>query len=79
MKTQEFLQNVHNVCDYMKKMNDETFNVIILVLYVDDMFILANVDECKSELKFTFKMSDIGESKRILNMDIHRDFENKIL
>ncbi|OAE35430.1 hypothetical protein AXG93_2587s1450 [Marchantia polymorpha subsp. ruderalis] len=51
MKAQGFLRSVYDPCVYMKKVNDETFNLIILVLYVDDMLILAknqsDVDECK--------------------------------
>lgn len=51
----------------MKKVNDETFNLIILILYVDDMLILAknqsDVDECKSQLKFAFKMKNMNEQR----------------
>ncbi|OAE22853.1 hypothetical protein AXG93_4703s1030 [Marchantia polymorpha subsp. ruderalis] len=83
MKAQGFLRSVYDPCVYMKKVNDETFNLIILVLYVDDMLILAknqsDVDECKSKLKSAFKMKDMGESKRILGMEIHRDHEQKRL
>lgn len=67
----------------MKKMNDETLNLIILILYVDNMLILAknqsDVDECKYQLKSAFKMKHIGESKRILGMDVYRNFEHKKL
>ncbi|OAE33501.1 hypothetical protein AXG93_1467s1030 [Marchantia polymorpha subsp. ruderalis] len=63
--------------------NDETFNLIILVLCVDDMFIWAknqsDVDECKSKLKSAFKMNELRESKRILGMEINRDHEQKRL
>ncbi|OAE29694.1 hypothetical protein AXG93_509s1470 [Marchantia polymorpha subsp. ruderalis] len=83
MKAQGFFWSVYDPCVYMKKVNDETFNLIILVLYVDDMLILAknqsDVDECKSKLKSAFKMKDMGESKRILGMEIHRDHEQKKL
>ncbi|OAE18442.1 hypothetical protein AXG93_2376s1010 [Marchantia polymorpha subsp. ruderalis] len=67
----------------IRLVNDETFNLIILVLYVDDMLILAknqsDVDECKSKLKSAFKIKDMAESKRILGMEIHRDHEQKRL
>lgn len=39
MKAQGFLRSVYDL--YMKKVNDETFNLIILIFYVDDMLILA--------------------------------------
>ncbi|OAE26759.1 hypothetical protein AXG93_1129s1070 [Marchantia polymorpha subsp. ruderalis] len=83
MKAQGFLRSVYDPCVYMKKVNDETFNLIILVLYVDDMLILAknqsDVDECKSKWKSAFKMKDMGESKRILGMEIHGNHEQKRL
>lgn len=81
MKAQGFLGSVYDTCVYTKKVDDETFNLIILVLYVDDMLILAknqsDVDECKSQLKSAFKMKDMVDSRRILGMDIYRDFEQK--
>lgn len=67
----------------MKKTNDYTFNLIILILYIDDMLIQSrnqsDVDECKSQLKSAFKMKDMKESKRILCMEIHRDLEQSSL
>lgn len=41
MKTQGFSRSVYDTCVYVKKLNDEIFNLIILVFYVDDMLILA--------------------------------------
>ncbi|OAE35371.1 hypothetical protein AXG93_464s1030 [Marchantia polymorpha subsp. ruderalis] len=53
MKAQRILQSVYDPSVYMKKVNDETFNLIILILYVNDMLILAknqsDVDECKTQ------------------------------
>lgn len=67
----------------MKKMNDKTFDLIILIIYVDDVLILvkkqSNVDKCKNELKSTFKMKEMEESKSILAIDIHRNFEKNRL
>lgn len=83
MKAQGFLRSMYDSCVYMKNVNDETFNLIILVLYVDDMLILAknqfDVDECKSKLNSAFKMKDMRKSKRILGMEMHRDLEQKSL
>lgn len=78
-----FSQSVYDPYVYMKKVNDERFNLIIWVLYVDDMFILvknqSDVDECMSLLKFASKMKYMKESKRILGISIHRNFEEKKL
>lgn len=83
MKEQGFLWSVYDPCVYMKKVNDETFNLIILVLYVDDMLILPknqfDVYECKSKLKSAFKMKHMEESKKIYCMEIHRDLKQKRL
>lgn len=83
MKTQDFSRSVYDNCVYMKKVNDKIFNFIILVLYVDDMLILAknksDVDKCKNMLKCAFKMKDLGESKRILGMNIYKDLLKKRL
>lgn len=83
MKSQDFLRSVYDTCVYVKNVNDETFTLIILVFYVDDMLILAKnhsyVDECKSSLKFSFNMKHMRNSKNILGMYVHRDFEQKSL
>lgn len=47
----------------MKKVNNEIFNLIILVFYIDNMLILAenqsDVDKCKYQLKYAFEMQDL--------------------
>lgn len=72
MHSQEFLQSVYDHCVYLKKILDATFGLIILVLYVDDMFIIAPrrsyVDKLKDELSSTFSTKDICQVKKILGM-----------
>ena len=64
----------------MKRVSNEIFGFVILVLYVDDMLIAARdrseVDKLKSLLSSEFRMKDLGTAKRILGMEIHRDLEN---
>lgn len=59
------------------------FNLIILVVNVDNMLIFSknqsDVDECKNQLKSAFKMKDMEKSKTILIIDIYRDFRKKKL
>lgn len=83
MKTQGFSRSVYDFLIYIKQMNDEIFNFIILILYADDVLILAknqsNFKKCKNKLKFAFKMKDLEELKRILCMEIHRNLMKKRL
>ena len=83
MKTLGYSRSVHDPCVYMKKVSNATFGYIILVLYVDDMLILAkersDIEKCKKQLNSAFKMKDLGTAKRILGMDIHRDLKTSNL
>ena len=50
---------------------------IIIALYVDDMLIVARdkqeIGKVKSQLSAEFEMKDLGEAKKILDMEIVRD------
>lgn len=50
---------------------------VLLILYVDDMLIAGNdrekLDEIKNKLKEVFKMTDLGEPKVFLGMNIERN------
>ena len=50
---------------------------MILVLYVDDMLItrksMVEINRLKAQLARTFDMKDLGETKLILGMEIHKD------
>ena len=63
----------------MRILNDDSF--IFLLLYVDDMLIVGNhlsyVNELKSLLSKEFEIYDLGPTKKILGMDIHKDRRSK--
>ena len=52
-------------------------NMIILMLYVDDMLIacgdISKINELKGMLSSEFYMKDLGAAKKILGMEIKRD------
>jgi len=62
----------YDSCVYFKKNDDPTY----LLLYVDDMLIVARdktyVQKLKAQLKKEFNMKDLGEDK-ILGMKITQD------
>ena len=66
----------YDCCVYVKSLdNDSSF--IFLLLYVDDMLIvtksMVKVNKLKSLLSKEFDMKDLGATKKILGMEIHRD------
>lgn len=81
MKAQVFSRNVYDSCFYMKKLNNDIFNFINLILYVNDMLILAknqcNADRYWIQLKFIFEMKNIDKFKIILGMYIHKNLMKK--
>ena len=57
---------------YFKQNDDLTY----LLLYVDDMLITRNkthVQKLKAQLKKEFDIKELGEVKKILDMEITRD------
>ena len=62
-------------CVYFRKLQDGSF--IYLLLYVDDMLIASKnqgeICRLKAQLSKEFKMKDLGEAKKILDMEIARD------
>ena len=65
----------YDCCVYVKSLDDDSF--IFLLLYVDDMLIVTKsmieVNKLKSLLSKEFDMKDLGTTKKILGMKIHRD------
>jgi hypothetical protein len=63
---------------YFKKLENGIF--IILVFYVDDMLVtrknMVEINMLKAQLARTFDMKDLGATKQILGMEIHRDKKN---
>ena len=53
---------------------------IILVFYVDDMLIVSenmdDINRSKAQMAKTFDMKDLGATKQILGIEIHRDKRN---
>ena len=56
---------------------------VIVLLYVDDILITGNcedkINETKRNLCRAFKMKDLGEPKRFLDIEISRDRKNNVL
>ena len=66
----------YDCCVYVKSLDDD-LSFIFLLLYVDDMLIAAKsmfeVNNLKSLLSKEFDIKDLGATKKILGMEIHRD------
>ncbi|KAL2631606.1 hypothetical protein R1flu_016292 [Riccia fluitans] len=65
---------------YLKRVNNEIFGLVILILYVDDILIAAKdqseVEKLKAHLSAEFSMKDLCPAKNILGMEIHRDVKD---
>ena len=65
-----------NHCIYYKKFEKDD-DIIIMLLYVDDMLVIGpnkdRVQELKAQLAREFDMKDLGPANKILGMQIHRD------
>ena len=65
----------YDCCVYVRSLDDDSF--IFLLLYVDDMLIVANhwddVNDLKAKLSREFDMKDLGAANKILGMEIIRD------
>jgi len=63
----------YDSCAYFKQSDNPTY----LLLYVDDMLIVAknktHIQKLRAQLKKEFEMKDLGETKKILGMEITRD------
>ena len=66
----------YDCCVYVKSLDDDS-SFTFLLLYVDDMLIvvksMVEVNKLKSLLSKEFDMKDLGATKKILGMEIHRD------
>ncbi len=67
-------------CLYVRHRSSE---VLIIVLYVDDLLIAGNsrfsIDSVKKEFSANFKMKDLGEATEFLGIEISRDREKRTL
>jgi hypothetical protein len=78
MVSLNFTRSEYDHCVYLKKLENGMF--IILVLYFDDMFVasksMVKINKLKAHLARIFDMKDLGETKKILGMEIHRYGKN---
>jgi len=76
-----FQRSNYDVCLYYK--GDGGKNSLYLVLYVDDMLLAScnktEIDDIKCMLKSEFDMKDLGQAKKILDMQILRDRNKDML
>ena len=70
MKRSKFIRSAHDPCVYFN-------NSLYLKLYVDDILIVGKnkkeIAHIKSMLKLEFEMTDLGEAKKILGIEIRRN------
>jgi len=70
-----YSKSSYDNCVYFQKTSDWSF--IYLLLYVDDMLIVARdkslVNKLKVQLSSEFDMKDLGPAKKILRMEINKD------
>ena len=68
-------------CAYFKRLENGCY--IILLLYVDDMFVAGNnmqdINVLKNKLSNSFAMKDLGATNKILGMRIKRGMKNRKL
>ena len=72
---QDYSKSQYHNCVYYKKCSNGSF--VYLLLYVDDMLIVAHnissINELKTQLSNEFEMKHLGGAKKILDIEIHRD------
>ena len=70
-----YTRSLYDPCVYFRKLPSGEY--LYLLLYVDDILIIfksrSSIDKLKVQLSFEFKMKDLEEVRRILNMKIERD------
>ena len=76
-----YSRSEYDNCVYHRKLSDGS--LVYLLLYVNDMFIatknLVEINRLKTQLSGEFEMKDLGATKKILGMEIHRDREAGML
>ena len=81
MMMESFHRSKFDSCVYFKKTRN--YNIIYLLLYVDDMLVIfkdmVDINKLKEALKAEFEMKDLEDVKKILGIDILRDRKKGIL
>jgi len=71
-----YTRSLYDTCVYFRKV--PSGECIYLLLYVDDMLIgstnRSSIDKLKARLSLAFEIMDLGEGKRILGMEIDKDW-----
>ena len=74
-----FSRSDYDCCVYIRKLHGGDY--IYLLLYVDDMLIASRskveIDRLKSKLSKEFEMKDMGAVRKILCMEIRREWVNR--
>ena len=75
-----FIKNEEEACVYKKASGS---SVTFLILYVDDILLIANdipmLESVKTSLKNSFSMKDLGEAAYILGIKIYRDRSKRLI
>ena len=75
MMGQKYTRSKYDHCVYLCRLHNGSY--IYLLLYVDDILIASRsqveIDKMKAQLNKEFEMKDLGEAKKILDMEISRD------
>jgi len=75
IRGKKYTRSYYDQCVYYNKLPSGEY--IYLLLYVDDMLIASKsksaIDKLKKDLSSEFKMKDLSEAKRMLDMKIERD------
>ena len=81
MRSQGFKRSNEDPCLYVKKPRDG--QLIMLILYVDDMLIAGHskkdIADLKQKLSSQFDMKDLGDAHHILGMRVTRDRKKGLL
>ena len=81
MHSHGFKRSAEDPCLYVKRPRNG--QLIMLILYVDDMLITSHsnkdISDLKQKLSSQFDMKDLGDAHHILGMRITRDRKNGLL
>lgn len=81
MLTQGYERSSYDCCVYFRHVSNRIS--IYLLIYVDDMLIASQSDkeiqQLKVKLKFAFEMKELGEARKILEIEIKRDKQERKL
>lgn len=75
MRKNEYNRSEYDYCVYFRKTDRDIY--IYLFIYVDDILIVSvdkyQIQKMKVLLNTKFDMNDLGDTKKILGMEISRD------